>query len=599
MMATTTSSKCFPCSEQPMRIRLRSDQYGFHLATGNRRKGNGKVFSTCKGRDEFILHRNPSDPNTVSIQKSTDAGRLLAVKYGALCTTVVVTEEEETNQNSENSPKDEQEHDLQTNESKDEFKDEREAATVEVMESKEGNDDDSTKWCLVKSSSDGIMLQSLSSSGNGMMLSCTNEKGIIGLAMPDESCLWHADIVTGELCFISNTSGRLRCDLLGLLTLTDNWKGWEVWRFMEAGHGHIKISSWMHNQYVLCCDEEGNITTCSYTDETKSSHWAVEKAATGDGVVFRSASYDKLLSTKVVVTNDERNTTKVVLELAEQPKEDEPTPAAALWQMEAAHRQTYSLIHTRKEEKPLSLGPFPYVTPNHKQMDHWTLEQRDDGTVTLLLQTKAKSKEEQPPVQYLGCDVDTDNDVKLSEELGETELWVLEAGVGGYKLRSNKKSGAYLSFMDSDDVNSELCTTTISLIEPSSDVATEEDQLAPAPTLWQLDPCMPRAVSSSKIKTFAIGTTAAIATTVAMPFAMAGVMGVLGAVGAEVGILANIVTVGLTGAEAIASVGVVGATAAIVFRESSDTLTIDDGNEDDDDHKNAYSKRPFCAWRSW
>ena len=113
---------------------------------------------------------------------------------------------------------------------------------------------------------------------------------------------------------------------------------------------------------------------------------------------------------------------------------------------------------------------------------------------------------------------------------------------------------------------------------------------------------MPRAISSSKIKTFAIGTSVAIGTTVAMPFAMAGVLGVLGAFGAEVGLLANIVTVGLTGAEAIASVGAIGATAAIVFRESSDALTLDQNEDEGKDSSRAnqaISQRPFCAWRSW
>ena len=53
-----------------------------------------------------------------------------------------------------------------------------------------------------------------------------------------------------------------------------------------------------------------------------------------------------------------------------------------------------------------------------------------------------------------------------------------------------------------------------------------------------------------------MGTSIAVGTTIAMPFALAGVGVVLGAVGAEGG----------TGAEALASVGAIGATAYIVFR---------------------------------
>ena len=112
-------------------------------------------------------------------------------------------------------------------------------------------------------------------------------------------------------------------------------------------------------------------------------------------------------------------------------------------------------------------------------------------------------------------------------------------------------------------------------------------------------------MSSSKIKTFAAGTTLAVATTVAMPFAVAGVVGLIGT---EMGILANAVAVTLTGAEALASVGVVGATAAICFRASPDTLSarLLQNGDDEDDGTGAtavedvkYAKRPFCDWRSW
>lgn len=78
--------------------------------------------------------------------------------------------------------------------------------------------------------------------------------------------------------------------------------------------------------------------------------------------------------------------------------------------------------------------------------------------------------------------------------------------------------------------------------------------------------------------------------------------GMLAVVPAQATLAASILSVGLTSAEAIASVGAIGATAAIVFRESSDTLGIEsehdadgDGCEDGKDH----TKRPLCAWRSW
>ena len=86
----------------------------------------------------------------------------------------------------------------------------------------------------------------------------------------------------------------------------------------------------------------------------------------------------------------------------------------------------------------------------------------------------------------------------------------------------------------------------------------------------------------------------AVGTTVAMPFLLAGALAV---VPAEATLAASIIGAGLTGAEAVASVGAIGATAAIVFRESSDALGMESEHEDDGDA--LYTKRPLCAWRSW
>merc|ERR1719491_2407353 len=96
--------------------------------------------------------------------------------------------------------------------------------------------------------------------------------------------------------------------------------------------------------------------------------------------------------------------------------------------------------------------------------------------------------------------------------------------------------------------------------------------------VWKLEPCMPRAVSSEKIKTFALGTSIAVGTTIAMPFALAGVAAVMGAVGAEAGIGFGILAAGLSTAEAMASVGAIGATAYLVFKPADNSLT--DQNQD-------------------
>jgi len=84
-----------------------------------------------------------------------------------------------------------------------------------------------------------------------------------------------------------------------------------------------------------------------------------------------------------------------------------------------------------------------------------------------------------------------------------------------------------------------------------------------------------------------------------MPFALAGVGAVMGALGAEVGIVANVIFAGLTGAEALASVGAIGATAYLVFRPAENSLTDDHKSAEEEEAERAWSKRPFSNWRNW
>lgn len=138
-----------------------------------------------------------------------------------------------------------------------------------------------------------------------------------------------------------------------------------------------------------------------------------------------------------------------------------------------------------------------------------------------------------------------------------------------------------LSFSSTDEEQPKLCTVSN---------ATDDSR-----EVWSVNAILPRAVSSDKIKTFAQGTFIAVGTTVAMPFLMAGMVAALPA---EATLAASILSVGLTTAEAAASVGAIGTTACIVFREDADTLGMDavegEGNE-----TQVYNKRPLCASRSW
>ena len=184
---------------------------------------------------------------------------------------------------------------------------------------------------------------------------------------------------------------------------------------------------------------------------------------------------------------------------------------------------------------------------------------------------------------------------------------VPEAG-GGNAFRS-KQHNLYLSY-DFQTVDDSSSSTTDPPAESQSErlkrvFLSRSDAsaaLVASPSLgpreqWALEPCMPRAVSSEKIATFALGTSIAVGTTIALPFALAGASALLGVVGAEAGVLFNAIAVGLTGAEALASVGAIGATAYIVFRPAENSLT--DKHTKEEEEERAWSKRPFSDWRNW
>jgi len=357
----------------------------------------------------------------------------------------------------------------------------------------------------------------------------------------DESESWQVELVTGELCFITAPSiqKQLRCDMMGTLTLTSTSKGWEVWRFIESGGGKLRICSWMHSQHFVCCHpDDGRVVTCSSAkvqDEAQTrdgddrnsggmDEWYVEAAPGQEvGVVIRSAS-SKHLGDFLFHTDDGVFTSGMF--------EGQPS----VWHLNAGHSQKYSLASLYNS--PKTLGPFPYVTDNKKQLDEIVIEQLDvEGTVMLY-----HLKEE----KYLGSD--ENGEVSMATVAMETELWKMDTtrSDGGYTFASVQHEGRMLSYQcegqnegeaSNPKLNPKLCTV----------VETGDDKRE----VWRVDPVLPRAVSSGKIKTFAIGTSIAVGTTIAMPFAMAGLAAVVG----TESILMGVVTVGLTSAEAIASVG--------------------------------------------
>lgn len=427
---------------------------------------------------------------------------------------------------------------------------ERRMSTMSTAVSTTDNKDEASQWRLEKTTNGGFYLTCMNDDEKSY-LAC-GEDGIIVLTdNNDEQTTWSVEFQTGELCFLSSPAmdRRVRCDLIGSLALSENWRGWEVWRFIEAdGDGYVRISAWMHHNHYLCSNADGSVYTTTNPQQEDGTKWAVEQDPEGNGVTIRSALHERVLC-----CDNEKLFT------------DPHGGAFGIWQLEAAHRQRYSLS-TVVDSK--SIGPFPYVTDNKRQIDEWEVEKHGDSITFFSVERG----------QYLGST--SEGEACLTPFYGteKTESWKMEARPnGGCSFRSTRHN-RYLSWAESGENDGTLCTTLEGDGERES---------------WRFEPVMPRAVSGGKIKTFAIGTAAAVATTVAMPFAVAGVVGLIGA---EVGILADIVIVGLTSAEAIASVGVVGTTAALVFKASGDSYDgSNHGESTDDAPTNSFSKRPFAA----
>ena len=705
---STSNMMVFPCIEQPLRITLFCNGYYMWGIRGNRviaRKRRSE-------KDEFRLQYTDKENGIVEIYNhkfggalsvvvddATGASKVVCVKQDSATTTTggggggvdTATAQGEAGETVADG-----EDTTSFNNDPDEVFDDEPAVDLATTITTE----EDRKWCFIRgahgndndSGGTQVMLKSLRT-GENLSVDAKGKIVLVAdttdmtdssrnLSATPDATTWDIDCVTGELCFLPNANQalnrRLRCDMAGLLTLTEAWKGWEVFRMMEATHGYVKISSWMHSQWLLCSTADGGVTTCSHAESMMEHNpkgccqWAIEKYIPNEsdtsglqGVIIRSKTYGgRLLSiddgvlktysetdippetmtdnmnplsattdqTQPTAVEGNNNTAKVnkwwnnsvksmnasvkniqrrmsSASLNAEGGDEDPVVIAqketTVWQVEAAHLQTYYFAATVEEgEKPKTVGPFPYVTPNLRQNDKIQITREGLVNATRLYETEKK--------QYIACSTEgIISFVDAADDNPDTE-WVLDKPQyqGGGNVFRSKPHNLYLSYEvvmgEEPDTDNETQPETHSerfnklFNKKTEPVATlvGSETLGPR-EVWKLEPCMPRAVSSEKITTFAIGTSIAVGTTIAMPFALAGAGAILGAVGAEAGVLFNAIAVGLTGAEALASVGAIGATAYIVFRPEDNSLTDDHKNDEEDAAERAWSKRPFSNWRNW
>lgn len=748
---TKTAAVRFPCMEQPPRYALRSAKTGIYL--GGTKKGRLVGRSKRTENDEWTIalvtnrtqtSASSSSSSSQGINSSTVTihnhkhGNVLSMvltdksDLGRMAACVSPSGEEETKVVKENdlglTPSEEEEN---KNENKNENENENETEQLADDEDElimpSNLDMEDMQWCVIRCSEEdhpngGVVIVSIKT---GDCLS-VSDSGQIILSPYEPFHVWEMECLTGELCFLSNPSldARVRCDMAGMLTLSPNWKGWEVVRITEAEaphsssggnytKGYVRISSWMHSQWFLCSDAQGTVSACSVADALlcpdeaqdtvyRCSKWAIEKYPTDEnskheGLIIRSVTHGRLLSiqdgllrtydsldatrtatmesyTAISVNSSSVNSNsnggdigdmvkhhteemkkrtsqwwkqsltnvqKTISDQAIQRRNSKmmasgqvpvgqlqlqstgsvPEEETIVWQLESAHLQTYYFISSsdsdteRNHSTPKSIGAFPTVTENLRKSDKIQMVRNDEFPDMLKLFL--------PDEKYFITCTSKGNILATNQMEDEGLEWILEERETGSVFQS-KAHGLFLSFRteeskappaaafqegenENENENSaQDAKAKKKKKNPFENIKLPHQRPKPpiselcateSPTIWNLEPCTPRAISSKRLKTFAIGTSIAVGTTIAMPFAIAGVAAAMGALGAEAGIGFGIVAAAATGAEALASVGAIGATAYFCFRPEQNSLG--DDLEDESKASNPWSKRPFSNWRKW
>lgn len=293
---------------------------------------------------------------------------------------------------------------------------------------------------------------------NDKYLSYRENGDVICLAnadmLPSDQNLWDLELLSGELCFVSSLvhNKRLTCGPRDdKPSLSPNWKGWEIWRFIEAGYGHVRISNWTHNGKFICSDDQGKVwTTDNHLGEWEL--WNVERAPNNaDGVVIKSVSHHRFLA----AMNDSWISTS-----------NDFCGNVTTWQTEAANANCFYISSVRGDKRIGSSVNGVFSTKNRKGWEVWVMEREGWGAISL--RSKAHGKR-------LGSD--SKGHVYVTNEMWrESELWILERldEKDGFLIKS-AKHGRYLSH---DDGNGKIATLWFGDSSPTSAMT------------WLLEPCI-------------------------------------------------------------------------------------------------------------
>lgn len=371
-----------------------------------------------------------------------------------------------------------------------------------------------------------------------------------------EPAVWVLEFTSGELCFISNPvlHTQVRCNLFGQLSLSSVFQGWEVFRFIEVGYGHVAISSWTHSHKYLSSDPDGRV----FTTENRLGHWEkwrLEKCENGVHII--SVAHEERYLT---VGKEEGEALITTIKPSE----------FAKWHLDSAHSNLYYLSSVASDNnlQVSSNRKGPFLSKHRRDWEEWKMDRTIDGHITLW--SKAHEK-------YLGCN--TNGELHTTSSKGDWSLWEMEESPHGGIFLTSKSHQRILSVQ-----NGILCTT--------QDLFTENET-------FRLEPRLPATISGPRIAALTAAGAVGVALTVAMPYAVLGAMEVAGYVATPLSVLAGFSAEAVAGASGGVLLGasVVGTTAAVV-KDEIDDRSLSPTAEVKDDYLIGV-QRPISAWRTW
>mmetsp|Transcript_25749 Transcript_25749/g.60990 ORF Transcript_25749/g.60990 Transcript_25749/m.60990 type:complete len:645 (+) Transcript_25749:283-2217(+) len=440
------------------------------------------------------------------------------------------------------------------------------------------------KWIISRDRRNGLEIRS----------AVDNQRCLVGMGSTVHTCArhatentsncWNMHFLSGELCFLSlpALNSQVRCDMVGSLSLSGNFQGWEVWQMIEVGDGSIRLSPWAHADTFLSSDSTGKVYTTG--DFGPDECWNVQKAPNGlYGMIFVSAVTGRVLRYDVK-TESFITTSDTAGQLDE----------ACVFDFSSAHRNTYFFLTKDKTGRKLEASKKGLTTrklPGRLVSEEWTIEETNEYGV---LKFYSNARE-----QYLSSD---DGGEVFLTDVGSTEnengstasdrcLWTIEERDEGFVVLSKATQRVLVA-------PNEGPIKTV----PSGTVVKGS-------TRWMLEPRMPRQVNKEKMAAVGTAVGIGVATTVATPFIIGAAVGIMGV--AQVGIAGQVAIGGIRAAEALSTITRVTCTSSQLVQSQSEmassrtlsdslqTGSVKDIDTTDIDRARTGRRLSFSSWRKW